>query len=237
MQIMIEMMMETLGELGTDEDALRASAEDYVARLTGKDTIYQMVAFAEHVQSLGGDALTPEEYKSEFLRRLGRVRASRLAAIQSGSVDVDSMMVPGSRALLDSLRECGLDLVLASGTDHEEVCREAKLLGIAHYFNGGIHGAVLNGLTKRALLRRIVASGISGEQILAFGDGPVEIENTKEVGGIAVGVASDEGECLEIDEKKRMWLARAGADFIIPNYLDPGLLETVMGANVETDAQ
>ncbi len=33
---------------------------------------------------------------------------------------------------------------------------------------------------------------IHGEQLLSFGDGYVEIENTKEVGGLAVAVASDE---------------------------------------------
>ncbi len=35
-------------------------------------------------------------------------------------------------------------------------------------------------------------NAIPGERLLAFGDGYVEIENTKGVGGLAVAVASDE---------------------------------------------
>jgi phosphoglycolate phosphatase len=41
----------------------------------------------------------------------------------------------------------------------------------------------------------------------------------KQVGGIAVGVASHEPECLEIDTWKRDRLVNVGADFIVPNYL------------------
>jgi phosphoglycolate phosphatase len=41
----------------------------------------------------------------------------------------------------------------------------------------------------------------------------------KEVGGVAVGVASDEPECRVIDEWKRARLQGAGADFIVPNFL------------------
>jgi hypothetical protein len=48
------------------------------------------------------------------------------------------------------------------------------------------------------------------------------------VGGTAIGVATDERECLTVDAKKRGWLAGAGADYIIPNYLDEGLLQLVL---------
>ena len=43
------------------------------------------------------------------------------------------------------------------------------------------------------VIDRIIAeNAIKGEQLLSFGDGYVEIQNTKEVGGLAVAVASDE---------------------------------------------
>ena len=58
-----------------------------------------------------------------------------------------------------------------------------------------------------------------GEEFLGFGDGYVEIENVKEVGGVAVGVASAEPECRVMDEWKRARLRDAGADFIVPNFL------------------
>ena len=59
---------------------------------------------------------------------------------------------------------------------------------------------------------------LAGESLLGFGDGYVEIENVKEVGGVAVGVATDEPECRTLDSWKRDRLAGAGADVIIANY-------------------
>ena len=69
----------------------------------------------------------------------------------------------------------------------------------------------------------------AGAHAAAHGDGRVEIEDTRDAGGTAVGVATDEGACLEVDGKKRGWLTRAGADYIVPNFLDAGLLDIVAG--------
>ena len=45
------------------------------------------------------------------------------------------------------------------------------------------------------LIDRIIAEhALSGPEFVAFGDGFVEIEDTKRVGGIGVGVATDEAE-------------------------------------------
>jgi hypothetical protein len=58
-----------------------------------------------------------------------------------------------------------------------------------------------------------------GNQFLGFGDGYVEIEEVKNVGGVAVGVASEEPACSRVDEWKRLRLIGVGADYIVPNYL------------------
>ena len=65
-------------------------------------------------------------------------------------------------------------------------------------------------------------NNIPGERLLSFGDGYVEIENTKEVGGLAVAVASDEANngSGNIDEWKRKRLMGVGADVLIPDYRD-----------------
>ena len=42
----------------------------------------------------------------------------------------------------------------------------------------------------------------------------------KLAGGTAVGVASDEPDCLVVDEWKRQRLIGVGADFIVPNYTE-----------------
>jgi phosphoglycolate phosphatase len=219
-------MMETLSSLGPDPAVLREQAEDYVARLTGSDTLVQMEAFVSHVRALGGSPRSAADYKSEFLDRIDQARDARVAALQSGAIGADDLMVPGSRALLDSLYAARIPLYLASGTAHAVVAEEAKLLDIEHYFDG-IYGSAPGNFTKRELLAHLVSNGIPAARILTFGDGRVEIENTREIGGTAVGVATDEPDCLEVDAKKRVWLTLAGADFIIPNYLEADLLSVL----------
>jgi NAD(P)H-hydrate repair Nnr-like enzyme with NAD(P)H-hydrate epimerase domain len=74
---------------------------------------------------------------------------------------------------------------------------------------------------------------IPGEQLLSFGDGYVEIQNTKEVGGLAVAVASDEAHngSGRFDEWKRQRLLGVGADVVIPDFRDAAvLIDCLMGA-------
>jgi phosphoglycolate phosphatase len=59
---------------------------------------------------------------------------------------------------------------------------------------------------------------LSGPEFVTFGDGYVEIEDTKGAGGVAVGVASDEVNRQGINEWKRGRLIEAGADLIIPDF-------------------
>jgi phosphoglycolate phosphatase-like HAD superfamily hydrolase len=58
-----------------------------------------------------------------------------------------------------------------------------------------------------------------GNQIVSIGDGPAEILAIKSVGGLAVGVASDEvHQDGRINQLKREHLIRSGADVIVPDY-------------------
>ncbi len=228
MPVMLDMMMETLEPLGPDAASLRTEAEEYVARFTGRDTLIQMQAFADHVQSLGGTALPAAEYKREFARRIHSVSEQRLQAVRTGALVSDRVMVPGARGLLEELRNAGVRIFLASGTAHEVVVQEAELLGIAGYFEG-IYGSAPGVLSKRELLAWLLGEKLAPEEIVTFGDGRVEIEAARAIDGIAVGVATDEPTCIAVDPKKRGWLRDAGADFIIPNYLEAGLLATVAG--------
>src|SRR4030042_2276985 len=60
---------------------------------------------------------------------------------------------------------------------------------------------------------------VDGQSLLGFGDGYVEIQNIKAVGGLAVAVASDEaGRSGTPDPWKRDRLIGAGADLVIPDY-------------------
>jgi phosphoglycolate phosphatase-like HAD superfamily hydrolase len=139
--------------------------------------------------------------------------------------------VPGSVALLESLQARGLKMYLASGTDHADMYREAELLGLTKYFDGRIFGALddLKAFSKGLLVQKIVSGAeCKGDELLAFGDGYVEIEVVKQAGGVAVGVATLEPECAAVDEWKRKRLAGVGADFIVPNYNGLGELEETL---------
>jgi phosphoglycolate phosphatase-like HAD superfamily hydrolase len=120
------------------------------------------------------------------------------------------------------LRERGLKLYLASGTDEPYMKDEARLLDVERYFDGGVFGALddYKSFSKAILIQRIIGNAeCRGDEFLGFGDGYVEIENVKQVGGVAVGVATDEPNCQVVDEWKRKRLAGVGADYIIPNFL------------------
>jgi phosphoglycolate phosphatase-like HAD superfamily hydrolase len=158
-----------------------------------------------------------------YLDQLNERIKDRLEALAKERVEPESMMVPGVRRLVEALKERGLKLYLASGTDEPYMKREAELLRVDRYFDGGIFGAQddYKSFSKKILIGRIIKSSeFEGREFLGFGDGFVEIENVKEVGGVAVGVATDEPLCERVDPVKRKRLAAVGADWIIPHYAE-----------------
>jgi phosphoglycolate phosphatase-like HAD superfamily hydrolase len=222
--VMLPMMVEILLELktGESEAALHALVEDFVGRLTGKQTMYQMIELARQVELRGGQPLEPLQYKRIYLERLHRKIAHRLEELRRQQVSPENYLVPGARALLEALYGRGLTMYLASGTDQPYMREEARLLDVDRYFDGRVYGALddYQSFSKQILIQRLIASAeCRGEEFLGFGDGYVEIENIKEVGGVAVGVATAEPECQVVDEWKRRRLIGVGADFIIPNFL------------------
>jgi phosphoglycolate phosphatase-like HAD superfamily hydrolase len=224
MDVMVPMMVEILAALksGESDAELKVVVEDFVWRLTGKETIYQMMALAENVAKRGGKPLDPLAYKKMYLDLLWERIRDRVEELRSGNASPEKYMVPGARALLESLKARGLKMYLASGTDEAYMKEEARLIDVARYFDGGVYGALddLKAFSKKILVQRIIAStDVRGDEIIGFGDGYVEIEEVKLVGGVAVGVASTEPECQTVDEWKRRRLIGVGADYIVPNYL------------------
>jgi phosphoglycolate phosphatase-like HAD superfamily hydrolase len=222
-QVMIPMMVEELRRTGTAETdaALSAAVEEFVMRLNGRQTIYQMMQLAEEVRRRGGRPREPLEYKHRYHDLLMARIEGRLAALASGAAAPEEWTVPGSHALLDGLRRRGVALYLASGTDLKYVRREAELLGLTPYFGERIYGALdeYQNFSKKMIIDRILNEhGLHGAELLGFGDGFVEIEEVKEVGGVAVAVASDEVARRGVNAWKRNRLVRAGADVVIPEY-------------------
>jgi len=66
--------------------------------------------------------------------------------------------------------------------------------------------------------------------LVTFGDGPVEIRETRKRGGLAVGVASDEVRRYGANLSKRPRLIRAGADLVIPDFSQMNCLLQLLGA-------
>ena len=222
--VMVPMMIECLQtETDTTEtpEQLEALVVDFVDRLTGKQTIYQMMQLSEEIEKRGGTPKEPLAYKDEYNCRLLPVVEERIAELATGKLSAEPLCVPKSLEFLQSLREMGINCYLASGTDVEFVKNEAGLLGVSEYFDGGIFGALreYKKFSKAMIIQKILTDfELSGNELLIVGDGYVEIENAKAVGAIAVGVASVEGNRYNMNADKRERLIRAGADIIIRDF-------------------
>lgn len=192
--------------------------------LNGQPTIRQMTHFADLVQREENRELDPEELRRDFQARLDREIAVRSALICSGKAKADDFVVFAARPLLEHLSKLGMRLFILSSTIEHRVKEEAGLLQLASFFDD-IHGSPADPttFTKMAVFEQILrADGIDGNRLLSFGDGPVEIANTKALGGTAIAVCSDEehnGSGV-MDPFKRRQLLDAGADVAIPDFRD-----------------
>ncbi len=160
-----------------------------------------------------------------------------MSALESGEAAPDDFLVSGARSMLEALRARGAVLYLASGTDRDDVLREAAVLGLTGFFGERVYGALDRywEFSKAMLIEEIIRShDLKGPEFAGIGDGYVEIENTKEVGGIAVGVASDELRREGINEWKRDRLIRAGADLIVPDFREHEKLVAYLWGEAET---
>lgn len=226
--IMIPMMTELLMETPHHEDKpeIEQVVRQFVTELTGKQTIYQMIRLGEEITRRGGSPLEPLDYKNEYHERLLRRIRHRIDDLENQRITPEDMAVPGSIDFVSKLHAVGIKCFLASGTDEKYVLHEASLLGLPPYFDG-IYGAqddYINFSKQKVIDRIIQTNHLSGNEFISFGDGYVEIENTKSVAGVAVGVATDEAQRRGIDSWKRTRLIAAGADLIIPDFRETDAL-------------
>ena len=209
---------------GESIEQRRDRALDDIWRLNGKPSIHQAAQLTERIRERGGTVRATVDYEHDYQRRLGEVVGARLAAVRGGSAPRDAWLVAGARRALETFAARELMLHVVSGTQRRFVADEAEALGVAQYFGGRIHGPVSEhdtAYSKRGVLDGILHDhGISGEQLLAFGDGHVEIEQTKAIGGLAVAVATDETEFHSgrVDAAKRDRLMGGGADICIADF-------------------
>ena len=214
-----------------DHDSIVTVVRDFVDYLTGKQTIFQCMRLDEEVVARGGEHVDPVEYKHEYLRRLEIHIKDRKKALVDGADPAD-YRVPGCFELVNALKAKGIKCYLASGTDEKDVLYEAGLLGLDGVFDGGIHGArdYMIECSKELVIRDMIENeGIDPAGLISFGDGYVEIELVANLGGYAVGAATDEERRCGINEWKRERLTKAGAAMIIPDFSETEKLLEYLG--------
>jgi len=224
--VMIPMMVEELAATGSDESPAKLAAlvRNFVMDLNGKQTIYQMIRLAEEIRARGGTPRDPVAYKERYHELLMLRIAKRRESLEKGTIQPETMLVPHAYEALAALKERGVELYLASGTDENFVREEAEILGLTPYFGRHIYGAIDDHrkFSKQMVIERILRENkVEGSQLLGLGDGYVEIDNVKGAGGTAIAVASDEaGRSGKPDQWKRDRLIGVGADVVIPDFRD-----------------
>jgi bifunctional ADP-heptose synthase (sugar kinase/adenylyltransferase)/phosphoglycolate phosphatase-like HAD superfamily hydrolase len=240
--IMEPMMVRAIlgsGEREADE-ALRAhivaSVRDYIDKTTGMQTLAQMKGLVNLVRQFKcipeTEVLDEFGYKTMYNEQLSALVNTRIRKLEQGELDVGDCTIKNAAEFLNRLHRRGVVLYLASGTDREDLEREAALLGYRSLFGDRIYGAVgdVSFEAKRMVLERILADigDKTGEEILTFGDGPVEIRETHKKRGYSIGVASDEIRRYGLNTSKRTRLIEAGADLVIPDYSQMDQLLTLL---------
>jgi rfaE bifunctional protein kinase chain/domain len=204
---------------------VRGRVLDYIDKSTGIQTILQMEALVEMVREFS--IVPPDQildklgYKGIYNHSLLDVVNQRIAKLKRGLLDVTDYTVKGAIAFLEALHSRGIKLYLASGTDRQDVIDEATALSYAHLFDGGIYGALgdVAKYSKKMVIDRIMTDNrLHGPELAVFGDGPVEIRETRKRAGIAIGIASDELRRHGLNRDKRTRLIKSGAHVVCPDF-------------------
>lgn len=237
-EIMEPMMMKAVfGNRYEDADEalfhkVQVRVAEFIDKTTGIQTLVQMKGLVDLVREFGfvpeNQILDEFGYKHIYNEELLLMVKVREEKISRGELSLEDVTMKNAVLLLEELYKAGVKLFLASGTDEEDVKNEARILGYDSLFKGGIYGAVgdVNKEAKKIVLDRILNSiGDSGlEGIVTFGDGPVEIRETRKRNGITVGIASNEMKRHSLNESKRTRLIKAGADVIVPDFSQLSML-------------
>jgi len=204
---------------------VRNRVTDYIDKSTGLQTILQMKALVELVTEF--DIVSPDKildefgYKEIYNKHLCELVNQRIEKFKRGELDINDYTIKGAPAFLKELRQRGIKLYLASGTDRQDVMAESKALGYAELFDGGIYGALgdVTKYSKKMVIEKIMTeNNLQGPQLAVFGDGPVEMRECRKRDGIAIGIASDEIRRHGLNIEKRTRLVKAGAHIIVPDF-------------------
>lgn len=235
------MIKAILGEKYTEADEslyskVKSRVDDFIDKTTGIQTLMQMKMLLGIIREFGfvseDQMLDEAGYKKIYNEELMRMVRERERKLMSGELIIDDLTIKNAVPFLKILYDSGIKLYLTSGTDEADMKHESALLGYDYLFENRIFGAVgdVNKEAKKIVLDRILDSIGKSDAgpIATFGDGPVEIRETRKRGGITVGIASNEIRRYGLNHTKRSRLIKAGADIIIPDFSQSDRLVTLL---------
>ncbi|MCE7067776.1 PfkB family carbohydrate kinase [Dyadobacter sp. CY326] len=224
------MMQSILGEHFETVDTntfnrVLAQVKEFIHKTTGIQTIYQMDGLVNLVRESGfvpeHQILDKFQYKALYNAGLMEMVNKRMEKLAAGELGQEDYTMKGAVAFLYELKERGVTMYLASGTDEADVKHEAEMLGYAHLFDGGIYGALKDytKFSKKMIIEKIIKdNNLRGNELAVFGDGPDEIREGRRAGGVAVGITSNEVQRFGHNPAKRPRLVKAGAHLLIHDF-------------------
>src|SRR4030042_1062961 len=226
----IDLIVDTfVDELVKASDITKAKALEwclvYIQGTIGIPTYLQAEGLANKITSLGVKAENPQVYKDKYNQKLVELVNNRRKTIPP-----EKLRVKGSLELVELLaKKLGKEnLYLASGSDIDAVLESIKFLGFERFFSEeNIVGAGSNHdprvCAKEYVIDELVRRrGLKPGELLCFGDGFPELSYTCKVGGISVGVLTNDVTLNYPDyftiSKKRERLIMAGAHILVPDF-------------------
>jgi len=196
----------------------------------GIPTYQQMKRLVAEIDRRGGASLPARKYKDVYNHALVSMVQSTHQKLSNNELTLEDLRVPGAIDLLTALsKKFGEDnLYLASGTDIRPVQKSVELLGYEIFFGKRIIASGSTGnaedCAKELIIEKLVKNmNLLPCQLLCFGDGVPEIENTNQFGGVCVGVLTPDKSYYENQghftiEQKRERLIKAGAHVLVNDF-------------------
>ncbi|NMA96375.1 MAG: HAD family hydrolase [Clostridiales bacterium] len=221
-RIMEPLMIEMISGSSPASEDLVQEVKAYIDESTGIQTIFQMRWLVSKIREYGYSDIVHDEwwYKDEYNRRLMESVQERIDRLNNGDVGSKEFLIKGSKKLLDALKERGIELYIASGTDHKDVINEIEALGLSEYFLDAAGAPERRAdCSKIKVMKDLIdEKGFSPGELVVIGDGKVEISLAVDMGATALGMATDEVKGFGLNLRKRDRLIDAGAHAIVADF-------------------
>ena len=218
-EVMTAVMAEVLLAAGGDAELAAGLARAVVDETNGTPVTRQMETLASRARDLGLAAIDTPSSAVEY-----QTRIKRLSAARREQGPASALLVPGALEFVSWARGVGFPCALVSSSSLVDVEADLVALSMAELFgplvlapdDAADSGAFSKLTTFWDLLGRTGAPSL-----IAFGDGPGEIQAAVAVGGTGIGVAFDPSDPDQPAPALAARLRQAGAALIIRDFNAP----------------